>query len=121
MSWVRFPHPALLLGRGLEFLVGLAVDALELVLAQVALVVLLLGSSLGIASVGFVGHRVVARFLLLVCGARLLRQTEVLGLGRSTLLGGHISHDVVLLASPQRTYPARGAIELRFVRVLGRR
>src|SRR6188472_3159110 len=108
MSWVRFPHPALLLGarllaralgRGLELLVGLAVDALQLVLGEVALFVLLLGAGLGVAGVRLVRHRVVARLLLLVGGARLLGQTEVLRRQRRALLGIEISHDVVLLAS----------------------
>ena len=40
MSWVRFPHPALLA----ELLVGLAVDPLQLVLGEIALDALELGA-----------------------------------------------------------------------------
>src|SRR5687767_26791 len=106
MSWVRFPHPALLLVGLAEFLVGLAVDPLQLVLGEVALLVLLLGACLGVAGVGLVRHRVVARLLLLVRRTRLLGQAEVLRLHRSPLLGSQVSHDV-LLSSPLRNYPLR--------------
>src|SRR5690348_1314826 len=108
MSWVRFPHPALpralLLGRALELLVGLAVDPLQLFLGELALLVLLLGAGLGVAGVGLVRHRVVARFLLLVRRAGLFGKTEILGLRRCALLGVEVSHGL-LLASPLRHYP----------------